>query len=577
MTYAFVYCNGFEFKALQTADVLNTTPDFWHYTTDTPGAWSRYAWNSEQTVNSAAYTMSLHGGAANNMWVNFNLKPVLNAVYFDFHDDIGTRHLRLGHHSSGKMELWSGVGSPVSIALSTHVIDLNVWHSMALFLNIADAGQVILVVDGQEEINFSGDTRNAGNANVGDMMLINQPGFIIDDVIFGTGTTADNPGTAKVYGLVPNGVETGGVHQMLKSQLTAQRFYFTSGDPDSGQGPSPPTVQHDGNDAVVSVAPDAGWNQTTLAKHRALRSSKLSDGYSGGTNNSADIFPFSALSTDDDLLMYQFISGPLAAQTITGNVKGQMEFRESDAAGNDRAQIIIRVVSNDGTTVRGTLLAIDTAAIGSDEFASGGFWVNRKIPRGGSVALTNIGALTDGDRLVIEIGSRHTAATTTQNVEARVGSYKASSAGAETDLPEDVTTNINNAPWIEFSNAITLSTTKGNGELLRKFPAAGFLAETTGVYETTVDKHDLYTLTDVSGYDSVVGVVVNVLAKRTDAGSGTLQIGVESGGTEDYDAAHSLGLGYTDIVRRMAVNPVGSVAWTPTNVNSLRAGFRVKA
>src|SRR5581483_11947407 len=104
----------------------------------------------------------------------------------------------------------------------------------------------------------------------------------------------------------------------------------------------------------------------------------------------------------------QYVSAPLGPQTITGTVKGVIRafataysyFGTGYPVGG---YISIRVVSNDGATVRGTLLAL--AASGTAE-AFAATLKDHKFPNlwtGSGAALSSVAAL-DGDRIVIEIG-----------------------------------------------------------------------------------------------------------------------------------------------------------------------------
>jgi hypothetical protein len=154
-----------------------------------------------------------------------------------------------------------------------------------------------------------------------------------------------------------------------------------------------------------------------------------------------------------DVAIAQFISAPLAAQTIDGNVKGQIQARESAADADLRAQIVIRVVSNDGTSVIGTLLASDAAALSSEWNNSSVTERNAKFPLAASspATLTST-AVSAGDRLVVEIGYR---AHNTLNA-ARTGTLAIGSAGSSGDLAENETeTTATYTPWLEFSDTIT--------------------------------------------------------------------------------------------------------------------------
>jgi hypothetical protein len=148
----------------------------------------------------------------------------------------------------------------------------------------------------------------------------------------------------------------------------------------------------------------------------------------------------------------QLISMPLAAQTITGTVKGYALFSESDAAQDCRVQCEIRIISQAGT-VRGTLLAANTDALSSEFVATP---TNRRIPLlAATNTLTSVSA-QEGDYLVVEIGHRtHVASGTSYTATVRWQDDPGS-----TDLPEDETdTDATKAPWLEFSQTLILNDT----------------------------------------------------------------------------------------------------------------------
>jgi len=153
-------------------------------------------------------------------------------------------------------------------------------------------------------------------------------------------------------------------------------------------------------------------------------------------------------ATDDyDTLALQFVSDPISAQTITGTIKGQIKCLESSALANFSYAIVVKVVSGDGSTVRGTLYTdfSDTGAEFDDATRT-----NRKFPAAGS-ALGSVVAQA-GDRIVIEIGARKNGT----NASSRTATLTVGDSVAS-DLPEDeVETGVLN-PWIEFSQTIKFS------------------------------------------------------------------------------------------------------------------------
>jgi hypothetical protein len=146
-----------------------------------------------------------------------------------------------------------------------------------------------------------------------------------------------------------------------------------------------------------------------------------------------------------DFLVRQYVSDPLVAQTISGSgtVKGQIRVYEINALAEYCRGIIIKVVSNDGLTLRGTLLSHFPSSLES-EFATS--LTNRFFPN--SQSLSEVVA-QDGDRIVIEIGVRSfNTITSAYNAYFRFGDAAAS------DLPEDETSTSDYNPWVEFSQTL---------------------------------------------------------------------------------------------------------------------------
>lgn len=123
--------------------------------------------------------------------------------------------------------------------------------------------------------------------------------------------------------------------------------------------------------AAVAPAFDPLWTQTSTADRVRLSRSKRD------TNlNSISAKETSALALN--VLMRQYVSDPLDAQLISGTVRMIARTIESASGANFRSQLALRVVSHDGATVRGTLLAPDALGTLTSEWATGG--TNRKFP-----------------------------------------------------------------------------------------------------------------------------------------------------------------------------------------------------
>ncbi len=150
-------------------------------------------------------------------------------------------------------------------------------------------------------------------------------------------------------------------------------------------------------------------------------------------------------TTPYTFLTEQFVSDPLAAQTISGTVKGQIRCQESNAAADFCAGIVIRVCSYDGSTFRGTLLEYLPGSLTSEYDAAG--LINRYYPPSTALGALDIQA---GDRLVIDV--------LTKSFNSVITSYTANHRfgdSAALDLPEDETDTNDYNPWIEFSTDLT--------------------------------------------------------------------------------------------------------------------------
>jgi len=232
----------------------------------------------------------------------------------------------------------------------------------------------------------------------------------------------------------------------------AIRFYFEDDATAKGHSLSPP----------VSPAFAAAWGSTASAVRRWLTGQGQTFDSPMATKSVAET---SAAATD--VLIGQFVSAPLIAQTLSGSIRGQISASEDAADADMRTAMVVKVVSNDGLTVRGTLLAIDDASALSSEFATS--FTNRKLPLAATApaTLTPV-TLLDGDRLVVELGYRsHNVLTAS-----KTGSFRTGTATAA-DLTEDETSTLDNRPWIEFSNLNTNPPSGGGSSGTVTFAADG--------------------------------------------------------------------------------------------------------
>lgn len=160
------------------------------------------------------------------------------------------------------------------------------------------------------------------------------------------------------------------------------------------------------------------------------------------TGGSATYGPITldATSASASTLFVQYVSPPMAAQTISGNIKGQFRGVLSAASVTIFTQVVVTVVDPAGNIVA-TLLG---ATPGNSTLTATS--TNKMTPP--STALTPYTCNT-GDRIVIEIGMVRSVGT-----NARTGSI-VFGMSVTTDAPEDNTsTGSTFKGWMEFSNTL---------------------------------------------------------------------------------------------------------------------------
>ena len=212
----------------------------------------------------------------------------------------------------------------------------------------------------------------------------------------------------------------------------ATRFYF----PSSGAG------------AAVNVTDFTGWIDSGVNRESPDLECDVKK-----TNSSIEqgtLLTWSNLL--DKTCARQFVSKPIRGQTISGTVKLQIAGEAPHDAGDVNTSLLrILVVSNDGTTVRGTLLEL------GNHFANVEFSIDtldvldpRNITIADGAALSTV-VTNDGDRIVVQIGFTDAGSGNDTKLKAK---YQYGD-DQSTDLPEDETTQgVSNNPWIEFSDNI---------------------------------------------------------------------------------------------------------------------------
>ena len=186
--------------------------------------------------------------------------------------------------------------------------------------------------------------------------------------------------------------------------------------------------------AAVSPAFDAAWEDTSAATRLRCVTTKSSTAMTTVSFTDLD-------TTDRDILVRQYVSDAIDAQTIPATI-ARLQFRARELSSTEDMFIAwgMRVVSNDGTVVRGTLVTVNRGPV---EFAT-------SLTNAGDSANTTAVTASANDRIVIELGAGGDP-TAVHDFDLRIGDT------GSTDLIEDNANTTDNVPWVELSYAITFA------------------------------------------------------------------------------------------------------------------------
>jgi len=199
--------------------------------------------------------------------------------------------------------------------------------------------------------------------------------------------------------------------------MSARRFYFSR------------TVS-----APVSPSFDAGWEQTGTALRGMLIPKLLLSATDALTNDQVTV----PITTTQDILNRQFVSGPIRAQSISGTFSLVVRCSENATTNNATLAVVVKLCRQDGTLGATLFSTFNT----DTEFA---------VTASAATRIVNAQALTttsaqDGDRIIVEIGVHAAAPTAAGSAIQRFGT----SAASDFALTSALTTDLN--PWCEFSN-----------------------------------------------------------------------------------------------------------------------------
>lgn len=187
------------------------------------------------------------------------------------------------------------------------------------------------------------------------------------------------------------------------------------------------------------------WRNSGQASNRLLSPIKTKDAITTGTTVTGNGAAFTAV------LDRQYVTpGLLGQQLISGRISGQLMVREYATTDNmDRVILCGKVVSNDGRTIRGSIL--QSGNYGPTlEFISNVTHRNKTIASG-----QNLTPITgqDGDRIVFEIGYSNSTAGTTPDGSAKWG-------GNAPLLPVNETQTTDGAGWIAITSNLRFRSTE---------------------------------------------------------------------------------------------------------------------
>jgi hypothetical protein len=205
------------------------------------------------------------------------------------------------------------------------------------------------------------------------------------------------------------------------------------------------------NTRPVSPAADASWEVATFGAAPLSLGGKLSLTKTN-SNHAGPAVVKSNAANPCDVLNAQHVSDGLAAGAVAGTASIVLRCSESVNTSDSFLQLVIRLVSSAGTTVRGVLYAGQTATAPSATASDpNGEFATTSSTRLLTVTLTPVTAQS-GDRLVVETGYRSCVTATGQTGFLRYGDL---SATADHALGAGVTTDL--VPWIEFSQTLTFA------------------------------------------------------------------------------------------------------------------------
>lgn len=313
----------------------------------------------------------------------------------------------------------------------------------------------------------------------------------------------------------------------------------------------------------ITPNPSTSWEFTT--GFARVVPSLTKNNVAGATKAVAD----TTATTDRDGLAYQYVY-PLPTGVVfatTDTFKGQVMWQETATTANLSAQMMVRVLASDGTTVRATLYAGDTqtgAANPTNEFST--TLTNREIVNVAPVACAANYTTVAGDYLVIEVGCRKRANAST------TGNIRVSTATAETDLAADSNTGtVAGASWFETSGSLSAPST-----IVTATPTDLGMGSTAAAVQSGASVVSTKSDLGMGSTSATVGLGANVAATKSDLGLGSTAAAVQSSASA-ITTKSDLGMGSTSAVAGAGSNVAASKSdlGLGSTAAAVQAGVRV--
>lgn len=197
---------------------------------------------------------------------------------------------------------------------------------------------------------------------------------------------------------------------------------------------------------AVAATPafDGAWDESGAAVRRPLVLTPTN------TISTDFVVQRTVFTLPDDALVLQYVSNDtLPAGSISGTFSAVVVTTESSTSNDHYMQMVVRVVSGDGSVIRGTLLAAQTATsvVGTVGAVNEEMSTNVRTRIYNALALTPVVAVA-GDRIVVDLGYRACAGTS----GIRNTTIKVTDSTTATDYA--LTSGLNDATkrgWMEFS------------------------------------------------------------------------------------------------------------------------------